>query len=541
MIDFADMGPLAAPLTPTDDVARAFWDLNDSGNAQRFVSRHQGRFLFVRAQGWYCYDGKAWVKDGAEARALLAAEQTARAIKDEYKALFDAAERYAQKLEDEKATRFKERAVALMVWAETSGNVARIKAMLSLAAAKLEIPLEAFDAEPLALNCQNGTLRFFRDDKTQRWEVRLDPHDPNDKISRICAFEFHPKAEHKLWDAHLARSFPDQRERRFLMRVIGYCATGLMTEQVFFIWQGRGGDGKSVTANTIRRVLGTYAAKVDVKTFLEDKTGRSAAQASPDIARLSGATRFIVAEPPKGARLNEALMKDWTGGAPMVARYLNKELFEFLPCGHVTIDCNPLPGIAGADDGIWRRIVLVPWREQMKREDMDPAMEDKLVGEGEGVLAAIVAGVLNYFDRGLDQPDSIRAASADYKAGSNTFRDWLDQFCVFEPDHEIAQAVLYDTYKVEQERQGQEKIMSKISFGRALADMQIMKFRKPGSGDIMRRGLRLASEAERDARALAAPSATFTSLHKPSQSRTEGERPTGDADADAEAFRHEGD
>lgn len=541
------MSGVTAPMLPVDDVSRAWWDLNDIGNAQRFVSRHQGRFLYVRAQGWFAYDGKSWSREGAEARALLAAEDTARAIKDEAKALFDAAKRFESDLTaSDKVSMYKTRGVLVKEWAETSGGVSRLKAMLTLSAAKLESALDEFDADPLALNCQNGTLRFFKPKDSPRWHVRLDDHNPSDKISRVAEFAFVKDAPSALWDKHLARSFPDSAERRFLMRSIGYSALGLMSEQCFFIWQGRGGDGKSVTANAVRRVLGGYAAKVDVRTFLEDKTGRSAAAASPDIARLAGATRFVVAsEPPKGAKLNEALVKEFTGGVPLLARNLNQAPFEFKPAFKLTIDCNPLPGIGGADDGIWRRVVLISWREQLKREDMDTQIEDKLVAEGEGVLARIVEGALAYLDRhslgiGLDPPETIRAAGLDYKSGSNTFREWLDGFCVFDAAAATRQSALYASYKDEQERQGQEKYMSQISFGRALADMQALKFREAGTGQIMRRGVRLASDEERFARLAAAPSGAPAAIHKPSQSiRDEGAEARAD-DADAEAFRYEG-
>jgi putative DNA primase/helicase len=539
MTDFANMQGMAAPMLPTDDFARAWWDLNDSGNSSRFVSRHSDRFLFVRSHGWHAYDGKAWTRDGAEDKAMLAAEETARAIKDEAKALFDAAER---EKDGEKAKMYKVRGVDVKDWAETSGGLTRIKSMLSIAAAKMSCALEDFDADPLALNVQNGTLRFFKGPpkgESKGWAVRLDPHDPADRISRICAVDYNPDAPRALWDAHMARSFTDFRERWFVLRSLGYCLLGLMTEQVFFIWQGRGGDGKSVTANAVRRVMGSYAAKVDVKTFLEDKTGRNAAQASPDIARLAGATRFVVAsEPPKGAKLNEALVKEFTGGAPLLARFLNKDPFEFIPRFRLVIDCNPLPSIGGADDGIWRRIVLISWREQLKREDMDPQIEDKLVRQGEGVLASLVEAALRYFDRGLDAPETIRAAASDYKSGSNAFREWYDSFCIADPAATTLQKTLYGSFKEEMERQGVEMMMSSIAFGKALADMQHIRARQGGSGDIVRKGVRLLTAIEREDRAAPPAPAALAPVHNPSQAIT-SEAPIDDVSdpAEADAFK----
>lgn len=507
--NFADMGALSAPMLPADDLALSFKDMSDRGNAERFMVRHGDRFLYVRGLGWHVYTGTHWSREGADGRALQAAAATAAAIKDEVNALFEAAKRDANK-----ATALNERAFVLKDWLTTSGGHSRAKGMLAFAAAKLEVGLDAFDRDPLAINVANGTIRFKKRKGVvksapdqERYDAILDKHDPKDLITRTSPFEWSAKAPGlaPLWDAHLERCIPDGKERRFLARILGYCAIGLNVEQVFFLMQGRGGDGKSVTINTVRRVLGGYAVNSDVKTFLEDKTGRSAAAASPDLARLAGAVRLVsTSEPPRGSRLNEGLIKLITGGAPLVARHLNKEPIEFTPGFKLMIECNARPAIGGGDDGIWRRVVLMLWRVQLKREEMDPQLEDKLVGQGEGVLAWIVKGVLAYLDLGLSPPASIEAAHADYKRGSNAFREWLDAATEPSADNVELMADLYRSYKETMESLGADEraIMTQKSFGLALSDHQVMiTAREPGTRKARRVGVRLLTPAEFERRA----------------------------------------
>ncbi len=502
MSDF-DLPGLVTTMLPTDNLSRAWYDLNDSGNARRFKTHYGDCYLYVRGLGWHVFTGSHWSRDGADARALLSARATAEAIKQEADALFEAAKR-----KPEKSEVLNKRAMAVKEWAETSGSINRAKGLLAFAAAELECDLDQFDREPMALNVQNGTVRFHKD-TLGHWQARLDPHEASDRISRVCNFAWKPGAPRVRWEEHLTKTMPDIWERKFLMRLLGYVATGLTHEQVFFLWQGRGGDGKSVTAGAVRRVLGSYAATADVKTFLEDKTGRSAAAASPDLARLAGATRFVsVSEPPRGSRLNEGLIKQFTGGAPLAARHLNKDMFEFAPRFRLILECNARPGIGGGDDGIWRRVIIVPWRVQLKREEMDPDAEAKLVAEGEGVLDAIVEGAIRYLERGLTPPKTIETAHADYRKSSNALRDWLESFTTFDPEHVCLVDSLFLSYRNEIEGQGLEPI-SKKAFGLALSDLQVLNTsREGGTGKHRRKGLRILTEVERAARAAAEGIAT---------------------------------
>jgi putative DNA primase/helicase len=92
--------------------------------------------------------------------------------------------------------------------------------------------------------------------------------------------------------------------------------------------------------------------------------------------------RFLrTSEPEKGAKLAEALIKLVTGGEAIDARHLNKGFFTFLPSFKLTISGNHKPKITGHDDGIWRRVMLVPWDVQIAEDDVDRKLPEKLKAE----------------------------------------------------------------------------------------------------------------------------------------------------------------
>ena len=118
-----------------------------------------------------------------------------------------------------------------------------------------------------------------------------------------------------------------------------------------------------------------------------------------------------------------------TGGELIMIRRLMKEAFEFTPEFKLVISGNYKPEVRGADDGIWRRILLVLWSVQIAAEDVDPYLGDKLWAERDGVLAWMVQGCLDWMQGGLRPPASIGQATQDYRLESDPMRQFLETEC----------------------------------------------------------------------------------------------------------------
>ena len=61
-------------------------------------------------------------------------------------------------------------------------------------------------------------------------------------------------------------------------------------------------------------------------------------------------------EPSKGDKINEGIMKEITGGDPLVGRALFKDSVTFIPQFKLVVCTNVLFEIKTNDDGTWRRI-----------------------------------------------------------------------------------------------------------------------------------------------------------------------------------------
>lgn len=471
---------------PTPEDLAAF-ELNDWGNAMRLIRLVGGdvdddgevvldaaELLYLREIGWIGWNGRHWdLKMGQRL-----AEKTAHRVAQ---GLLGQTTIWIAKGVDKKLA---------YTFARSSGNAGATSAMLRVAESYLQVDLDEFDADPLALSVRNGTLRFRRT-PGEGMQTEFRAHDPRDRITRMAAVSYDPKATCPIWDEKIAFWQPEKPMAGFLQRLAGYGFTGHTHEQVFVIFQGKGRDGKSTYMNVLRELAGDYGEVAGVQTFL-DSGPRSGADASPDLARLAGDCRMLsVAEPPRGAKLNEAMIKSFTGGSPIVARRLRQDLFSFLPRPKVFMEANSRPVIRGDDEGIWRRVRLVLWEHQLAEDAQDKTLPAKLKAEAPGILNWVIQGVGDWLSEGLALPDRVKAAMDDYRKGSSPFGEWFMD-CVDQVEGEKTPAAhFYSSYKDWCEQQGIEKPMSQRAFGDALADRQIIRCGKDPRGNVLRMGARL--------------------------------------------------
>src|SRR5205807_5366150 len=106
--------------------------------------------------------------------------------------------------------------------------------------------------------------------------------------------------------------------------------------------------------------------------------------------------RFLTAsETDEGRRLNEALVKSMTGGDTQTVRFLNKEFFELIPKFTALLFTNHKPIIQGTDQGIWRRVKLIPWLYNFEKDpgiEPRPVVMEMMRGEASGILNWLVIG-----------------------------------------------------------------------------------------------------------------------------------------------------
>ncbi|MEX0841608.1 MAG: phage/plasmid primase, P4 family [Xanthobacteraceae bacterium] len=471
---------IPAPAMPPEERARISTDTiaccalepqNDTGNGQRLLHYFGDRLLNVREQsaarepGWHSWTGTHWSRDGGNEAATLFAQDVAPRIALEadfltatpgeataIKAGEDAdwqltamEKTKADWKDDDKrkamqldiaiasgkaaAEQLEKRQLARRKFAVSSGNGSRVREMLNQALPHRTFSQEELDADPLAFNCANGTLRFECYDVPdlecpnpeavrlkEFWIARLYPHDPADLISKLAPVDFGPDAKAPIFLQSIERFQPNATVRRWLQKYFGYALTGLNGEQCLLFNYGSGANWKSTFTEIVCRVMGDYAATLKFESLAGDSAA-TGAQASPDIARLPGARLVRASEPDRGNALKEGLIKSLTGGEPMLARHNFGNFFSFYPEFKLALSGNTKPEIGGVDHGIWRRIRFVIWPvtiEDSERREFDEVIAE-LWAECDGILAWLVDGALAYLSEGLAPPQEIIDATEQYR------------------------------------------------------------------------------------------------------------------------------
>ena len=237
------------------------------------------------------------------------------------------------------------------------------------------------------------------------------PPEPKNLITKKSKFVYDKEAKCPTWDLFLMQIFNQDKDLiRFVQKAMGYSLSGDVTEQCLFILWGTGANGKSTFLNVLQELFGDYACTTGTETFM-----KKTSEQSNDLARLKGIRLVTTTEVEQGKSLSESLIKQITGGDEITARFLYGEYFSFKPTFKIFMATNHKPKIRGADNGIWRRIKMIPFTVTIPPEQRDKTLTEKLITENSGILNWLIQGYAMWRKEGLNEPNAIREANEEYR------------------------------------------------------------------------------------------------------------------------------
>ena len=148
--------------------------------------------------------------------------------------------------------------------------------------------------------------------------------------------------------------FPNEELRGYMWEHLSSVLIGTNSNQTFNIYTGSGANGKSKLVELMGKTLGDYKATVPITLITQSRN--TIGSTSPEIVQLMGVRYACMQEPSKGDKINEGIMKEITGGDPLVGRALFKDSVTFIPQFKLVVCTNVLFEIKTNDDGTWRRI-----------------------------------------------------------------------------------------------------------------------------------------------------------------------------------------
>lgn len=410
-------------------------DYSDVGQAKVLSREYGDELKFTAATDFIRFDGEVWVEDkqmavGACVEFLDLQLQDAKdSIEEAQKALVKAGY-------DESVVKQGSKAIAKDIKSEHLGlfymlvgaekylafamkrrDYKYITSALNVSKSMLTIKVSDLDKDPVLLNTPRATYNL------EKGVTGEQPHDPFDLITKIT--ECSPGDEGMdIWLEALETFFCGDAELiEYVQKVIGLAAIGKVYEEFIIIAYGDGANGKSTFWNTIARVLGTYSGKISSDIL----TMGNKVNAQPEMAELKGKRLIIASEMQEGVRLNTAMVKQLCSTDEIQACKKYKDPFHFVPSHQVVLYTNHLPKVGANDDGIWRRLKVIPFNAKIKGNSDIKNYADYLYEKaGSAIMKWIIEGAekVSKTDHKVDDPKCVRDAVAAYREDN----DWLGHF-----------------------------------------------------------------------------------------------------------------
>lgn len=395
----------------------------DEANSRRLWKLNQGRFVWCAPwKSFVIYDGRRWTRDDTMKMGTMAID-TYHSLYDELKSI------------DPKVGSDAFRGITSFI--KNSGSARGQAAMLELVKSQPGIALmpSDFNQNPDLFNCENGTI----DLKTGK----LHAHDPADKITQLAPVVFDPKANCPKWRSFIDLIFGGDADLiRYIQAAAGYSLTGSIEEHALFFCFGKGSNGKSTFLETLRDIVGDYGIAAAKDLLLTNGNE----QHPTGLTDLFSKRWANCIEADEGKRLCESTVKMLTGGDSIRARGMRENFWEFKPTHKIWLSVNHKPTVRGDDDGIWRRIQLIPFKHKFTDDQKDKKFTAKLRPEKSGILNWMLEGLADWRVNGLQVPPAVAQASNEYRAQQDRLADWIADRCLVSASMKEKAHALYVDY-----------------------------------------------------------------------------------------------
>ena len=475
-------------------------DYSDIGQAKVLSREYAGELAFTDSTDYMRYDGTHWAE--SKQMAVGACEEfldeqlkeATAAVEKAKKMLLDAGVdkeavmaggKALEKMIDESSEKaFKEFMMASKYYAFVMKrrDMKFVTSALQAAKPMLLKNITDFDSKEFLLNAPDATYDL-RDGNSKE-------HAAEDLITKITVVS--PGTDGMdLWLDALDSFFCSDKELiEYVQQIVGLSAIGKVYVEALVIAYGEGSNGKSTFWNTIARVLGTYSGTISADAL----TVGCKRNVKPEMAELKGKRLVIAAELEEGMRLNTSIVKQLCSTDEVTAEKKYKDPFKYVPTHTLVLYTNHLPKVGANDDGIWRRLIVIPFNAKITGSSDRKNYADYLYEQAGGaVLSWIIDGaekaIKNRYK--LKTPKVVEAAINKYRENNDWLSAFVEECCEVDITYTQKSGEFYQEYRSYCARTG-EYTRSTTDFYAALENAGFE--RKKTKAGIIVRGIRLKSD-----------------------------------------------
>lgn len=294
---------------------------------------------------------------------------------------------------------------------------------------------EKFDKKQNLLVCSNGVfdldLNEFRDAIPEDY-CTLSTQQP------YLPYNEHPKEKRDL----VERFFDDMTLgnkdlEHYLKKILASSLHGKVTDQLWYIFVGKGANCKSTVISLMKKALGMYYAPISSAQIASAHT--SSQSATPALFALLHKRAAFLTEYEQEV-LHTEFIKMLAGGDETSGRDLYKPQMRMPLEAKLFAAVNKLPTVKDKTDGFWRKMVVVPFLAKMVQNPtaqherlLDDTFEQRISQCADTFLAMLIqVYTTSYKAEGVRrnvQPKIVQDATLNYQLDQNVQLSFYQACC----------------------------------------------------------------------------------------------------------------
>ena len=351
-----------------------------------------------------------------------------------------------------RVTRHVQQAFRIAITETLIGNVmANLKGQTLLHAGHFQIPFWIESESPLVTRTpplvvfQNGIVDIDEGEPYEDgWAApRLYEHDPRCFSTVALPYAYDSAATCPLWEQTLAEIFPlacdDDNRTAVLQEFMGLTLfPNQMRHEKFLITVGHGANGKSTILRVWERMLGPQ----NVTHVPLDALGGEFR-----LHEMMGKLANIASDMKRMDKMEEGRLKELVSGEPLQVNRKFKNPVTMVPTARLIFACNELPPINDRSDGIWRRMIAMPFNVQFSEAERDLDRSARLMDELPGIFNWALQGAVRLFEQGgFTRCVVCERCANEHRQHSDSFLEFVDEMTETGTDKRVLSDDFYQAY-----------------------------------------------------------------------------------------------
>jgi putative DNA primase/helicase len=293
-------------------------------------------------------------------------------------------------------------------------------------------------------------------------------------------FNYDPNATCPLWRETLTQIFPRTQENDHRIEVLQEFLGWSMSPQrikldKFLIMEGAGANGKSTILEVWVAVLGeNNVSHVPLSEFGGEFR----------LHAMAGKLANIASDMTRVEKIEEGLLKELTSGDKVQVNRKHKDPISMVPTARLIFATNALPPINDKSDGVWRRMIAMPFFVQFSEAEQDRERASRLAEEElPGIFNWALEGLRRLVrNDGFTECDVCRESVSEHRMHSDPFAQFVDERCTRGVHLREPTAALYSAYRSFCKTAGRMAVNSS-EFGKRVASLEDVSRERETSGD----------------------------------------------------------